>query len=184
MKKTKLSLIFSLIIFGFLATIQSCKPDDHKHDHEHDAPTKVQLIFVESLTNTAVGTYTWEDADGIGGNPPSIIDTIKLAAAKSYKVNVMLYAKLEGVLDNITSEIVAQKNDHLFVFKNSSANVTVAITDKDANNLAVGLESLWTTGAASNGSINIVLRHQPGVKDGTETPGDTDIDIVYPVIIQ
>jgi hypothetical protein len=184
MKKTKLSLLFSLLVFGFLASIQSCKPDDDDHDHDHDAITKVELMFVDTLSNIAYGTYTWEDADGIGGNPPSVIDTIKLAAAKTYKVNVMVYAKHDDHSDNITSEILEENGDHLFVFKNSTANVTVAITDKDANNLPVGLESLWTTGAASFGSINVVLRHQPGVKDGTETPGDTDIDVVYPVRIQ
>jgi hypothetical protein len=70
------------------------------------------------------------------------------------------------------------------VFKNITANINVTITDKDGNNLPVGLESLWTTGAASSGAINVVLRHQPGVKDGTETPGDTDIDVVFPVNIQ
>jgi len=180
MKKTKLSLILSLIVFGFLATIQSCKPDDHNHD-EHDAITKVQLVFMDTLTNIAYGTYTWEDADGIGGNPPSVIDTIKLAAAKTYKVNVMVYAKHENHLDNITADILAEGEDHLFVFKNITANLNVVITDRDSKSLPIGLESLWTTGTTSDGTINIVLRHQPGVKDGTETPGDTDIDITYPV---
>lgn len=181
MKKTKLSLLFSLLVFGFLASIQSCKPDDDDHDHDHDAITKVELMFVDTLSNIAYGTYTWEDADGIGGNPPSVIDTIKLAAAKTYKVNVMVYAKHDDHSDNITAEILEEADEHLFVFKNSTANVAVAVTDKDANNLPVGLVSLWTTGAASSGAINVVLRHQPGVKDGTETPGDTDIDITYPV---
>jgi hypothetical protein len=184
MKKTKLSLIFSLIVFGFLASIQSCKPDDDDHDHEHDAISKIQVMFVDSATNAAAGTFSWEDPDGIGGNPPTVIDTIKLDPSKTYKANVMLFAKLDGVLDNVTSEILEEADEHLFVFKNITANINVTITDKDGNNLPVGLESLWTTGAASSGAINVVLRHQPGVKDGTETPGDTDIDVVFPVRIQ
>lgn len=180
MKKTKLSLLFSLLLIGSLAAIQSCQPDE-SGDDEHNAITKVELVFVDTLSNLAYGTYTWEDADGIGGNPPSVIDTIKLAAAKAYKVNVMVYAKQNSQSLNITADILAKATEHLLVFKNSTANVAVAVTDKDANNLPVGLESLWTTGASSGGAINVVLRHQPGVKDGTETPGDTDIDITYPV---
>lgn len=181
MKKTKLPLLFSLIVFGFLSSIYSCKPDDNNHDDEHEAITKIQLIAVDTLTNVATGTFTWEDADGIGGNPPTVIDTVRLLAGNVYKVNILVYTTHGSHVENITASILENSAEHLFVFKNISANVTVAITDKDANNLPVGLESLWTAGAVSGGSINIVLRHQPGAKDGTETPGDTDIDITYPV---
>jgi hypothetical protein len=60
----------------------------------------------------------------------------------------------------------------------------VAITDKDSKNLPVGLESTWTTGTSANGALQIILRHQPGVKNGTESPGNTDLDVTFQVKLQ
>lgn len=178
------SLLFALLA-AISSTLNSCKPDEHNHEDEHDAITKIQILFTDSATGTAAGTYTWADPDGIGGNNPTQIDTVKLDASKVYTASLMLYALHDGTHeDNITADILAEKNDHLLVYKNVSGNVTVLSTDKDDNNLPIGLETKWTTGGSSSGSVNIVLRHQPGVKDGTETPGDTDVDIVFPVLIQ
>ncbi len=180
----KLHAIFFATIAALSSTLNSCKPDDHNHDDEHDAITKMQLAFVDSATNAAAGTFTWADPDGIGGNNPTQIDTISLAANKTYRVNLSVFAQHDNHEDNITAEILNEKNDHLFVYKNISGNISVQTTDKDDNNLPIGIETKWTSGSASTGSVNVVLRHQPGVKDGTETPGDTDVDITLPVKIE
>ena len=37
---------------------------------------------------------------------------------------------------------------------------------------------------AGSGSLRVILRHQVGTKDGTETPGSTDFDTTFPVTIQ
>jgi hypothetical protein len=65
-------------------------------------------------------------------------------------------------------------------------NLTVNITDHDTNPQAypVGLQSNFVTGAASNGWLRLVLRHQPNVKNGTYAPGDTDLDVGFTVKIQ
>jgi len=62
-------------------------------------------------------------------------------------------------------------------------NLTVESTDKDPNNLPIGLATRWTTGAASNGWVQVVLRHQPAGKDGTYTPGSTDMNVGFGVEI-
>ena len=64
------------------------------------------------------------------------------------------------------------------------ANLTVDITDQDDNGLDVGLSTTWTTGDASTGSLSIELRHQPDVKDGTCTPGDTDVLATFDIVVQ
>jgi hypothetical protein len=65
-------------------------------------------------------------------------------------------------------------------------NLTVNITDHDSNpqQYPVGLESNFVTGAASSGWLRIVLRHQPNSKNGTFTPGSTDLDVGFNVTIQ
>ena len=65
-------------------------------------------------------------------------------------------------------------------------NLTVTRTDTDTNNppLPVGLTDRFVTGAASNGYLRVVLRHQPNAKDGTFAPGSTDFDAGFKVAIQ
>jgi hypothetical protein len=177
--------LIAAVLIAVSSFLNSCKPDEHNHGDEHDAIVKIQLVFTDSATNTAAGTFTWSDPDGIGGNNPTQIDTIQLNASKVYNAALMVYTLHDGTHEqNITADILAEKNDHLFVFKNIAGNLSVEATDKDDNNFPIGVESRWVTGAASIGSVNILLRHQPGVKDGSETPGDTDVDVTFPVNIQ
>jgi hypothetical protein len=65
-------------------------------------------------------------------------------------------------------------------------NLTVTRTDLDTNTtpLPVGLTDRFVTGAASTGYLQVVLRHQPNVKDGTFAPGSTDFDAGFKVTIQ
>ncbi len=57
-------------------------------------------------------------------------------------------------------------------------------TDKDINNLEIGLRSKWITGTASNGTTQIVLRHQPdNTKNGNCNIGSSDIDLTFQTII-
>jgi hypothetical protein len=64
--------------------------------------------------------------------------------------------------------------------------LTVTLTDHDTNpqQYPVGLESTFTTGAASTGWLRVVLRHQPNSKNGTYAPGSTDLDVGFVVTIQ
>ncbi len=51
--------------------------------------------------------------------------------------------------------------------------------DTDGNS-GVGLVSTWShTGVADNGNVTIPLTHQPGVKDGTCEPGETDVEVTF-----
>ncbi|MFM8917548.1 MAG: hypothetical protein ACKOGP_07380, partial [Bacteroidota bacterium] len=51
--------------------------------------------------------------------------------------------------------------------------------DLDVNGIGIGLQSKWVTGNLSSGTSRIVLKHQPGIKDGTFAPGETDVDIQF-----
>ncbi|HTJ51011.1 MAG TPA: hypothetical protein VL443_16230 [Cyclobacteriaceae bacterium] len=68
----------------------------------------------------------------------------------------------------------------------SNLNLSIVITDHDNNSqqYPLGLETKFTTAAASSGWLRIVLRHQPNVKNGTYAPGSTDLDVGFNVKIQ
>jgi hypothetical protein len=159
-----------------------CEPGDDCHDDENELITKVALAFSDATTNQALYQFEFSDADGAGGNSPTT-DSIILDSATTYNVAIRVYAEHEDHTDEITSEILAEDDQHLFCFTPSGAALTVTRTDSDGR-YEVGLKSRWVTGAASNGSIMVVLRHQPDVKNGTCTVGDTDVEVNFPVVIR
>ena len=68
--------------------------------------------------------------------------------------------------------------------------MAVTYADADGNGRPVGLTSIWTVGAASNGTITVTLRHEPdkgaaGVSAGdiTNAGGETDIEVTFPLVI-
>ncbi|MDR3711671.1 MAG: hypothetical protein P4L51_02560 [Puia sp.] len=67
----------------------------------------------------------------------------------------------------------------------TALNLVVTRTDLDNNNppLQIGLQDQFVTGAASSGTLRVVLRHQPNAKNGTYDPGSTDLDVTYAVTI-
>lgn len=159
-----------------------CKPGEDCHDHENELITKVALAFSDPATNQLISQFEFSDADGVGGNNPTI-DSIQLDSNRTYNVNVRVYAEHEDHTDEITAEILAEGDQHIFCFTPSGANVSITRTDSDGT-YQIGLKSSWVTGAVSSGSVKVVLRHQPDTKDGTCTPGDTDVEVTFPVVIQ
>ncbi|MSP69386.1 MAG: hypothetical protein EXR20_03865 [Bacteroidetes bacterium] len=74
--------------------------------------------------------------------------------------------------------------DYLFCFSPTNISATVIKTDLDTNSLTIGLQSKWRTTATGLGTMQVELRHQPLVKNGSCTPGDTDLDVVFQSKIQ
>ena len=89
----------------------------------------------------------------------------------------------------ITGGIQALKSkeedvDHQFFYTITGVNASYMYTDSDANSKPVGLSGRLTTTSLSTGSIQVVLKHQPGIKDGNSATGSTDIDILFPAQIR
>ena len=136
---------------------------------------------------------------------------LNLYANATYSAQMLMYDKTQNPAANVSDEIKLRANYHLFFFQptpisssnyvistattnipgtTTSApgpylNLTVSRTDYDTNNppLQIGLTNNFVTGAASDGHLRVVMRHQPNVKDGTYYPGDSDVDISFRVHI-
>lgn len=178
--------------FGLMAAMLAaisfagCKKDKELPEvEEEELITTFRLKFVNKANAADVKMFTYKDLDGDGGNAPTI-DEIKLAANTTYTMTVdAVLNESASPADDIKSEIIEEAKDHLFVYKPSSGlNLNITITDKDGNNYPIGLEGNAAAGAASTGKLQVLLRHQPGSKNGTETPGSTDIDATFNVAIQ
>ncbi|MFN8322961.1 MAG: hypothetical protein U0T74_09910 [Chitinophagales bacterium] len=192
MKKTNLkSALLTLTVFLILTgLLNSCKPKCERHPEdpecagENELITTLKVTFTDSATGNAAGVFQFKDADGNGS--PEIFDTIRLAANKTYRAELQFLNESVSPAENITDEIEAENNDHFIAYHAHTLTITFTYIDFDSNtpSLPVGLQTYWQTGPAATGTAHITLRHQPGVKDGTETPGDTDAEVEFPVILQ
>ena len=170
------------------AVFQGCKKDSDlpklpEPVNEPEVITSVKITLTDSSNTANIITASFIDKDGDGGNQPSTFDTIKLKANKTYLATIEIFNHIMN--EDITAEIKEEANDHLFVFKPTVVNLSIAITDFDTNSpaLPIGLKSKWRTGDTSNGKLQFILKHQQGIKDGTEATGDTDIDLNFTTTI-
>jgi hypothetical protein len=143
-------------------------------------------LKVTNASNAADVQYAyWTDTTLIA-NPADSINTpvLNLKAATKYNVEVLFQDRTQTPVGDVTAEIRERENYHLICFTVSpTLNLTVIRTDKDTNvpALEVGLTDEFTTGAAGTGELNVQLRHQPNVKNGSCEPGSTDADVNFTI---
>lgn len=183
-------LSFSAMLIVCAALFNGCKKDE-----EAVAPpvpgneflTTVELVAVNTADPTDSMVASWTDTTLVP-HPAADINTpvLNLKANASYRVSVLFLDETQSPAGDVTAEIKERQNYHLICFTPLNANVTVKRTDLDTNvpALEVGLQDLFTTGAASTGQLNVQLRHQPNAKNGSCDPGSTDADVTYTVNIK
>ncbi|HNQ61677.1 MAG TPA: hypothetical protein PKJ62_04740 [Bacteroidia bacterium] len=188
MKKTTQKTVLILVtLFTFFI---GCKKDEdpvpqpQPPSNEEEVITTMRLTFVDSSDHSNVITASFRDPDGDGGLAYDLFDTIRLEQNKTWETSILLLNETVVPADTISNEVLDEGDEHLFCYTPSGTSAAVIITDMDSNGLPIGLQSKWYTGAAGNGTIQVELRHQPGVKDGTCIPGDTDISVVFEIEIQ
>lgn len=175
-----------LMIAVVAASLASCKKNvsEPGGENEHEAINSVTLTF--SQNGTVAGTFIAEDPDGDGGAPPTRIDTIRLRNNQNYTAELTLKNISGTRVTDVTATVRQQGVNHEIFYVMSGASAAVVKTDMDANNLPIGFNSTWTTGAASSGSVLIKLMHKPFIKKAGDNPniGHSDLALAMPIIIQ
>ena len=180
-----IKIIALLMIMFFLG---SCKKDQNDVEtpippNEQELITTVTLHFTEVGNTSNYFMASFKDVDGAGGNDATI-DTIKLDTNSSYNVSVELLDESTSSTKIITTEVKEEDAEHLFCYESSTTNINVTITDSDGT-FPLGIDSDWETTDEVNSTIKLTLKHQPdGVKDGTCSPGETDVEVSFPLVIQ
>ncbi len=180
-------ILLSVISLSIL--FQACKKDNNEVDNpppvqnEEEVITTLQLTFIDQAAIAPVVTATFRDPDGDGGIGPDIFDDIVLQNGSVYSVTLVLLNETVSPADTISIEVLEEADEHLFCFSPLGCDLSILRTDSDGT-YEIGLESAWTTGVAGNGTVKVELKHQPDVKDGTCEPGDTDVEVVFEVIIE
>lgn len=170
----KILKFFSAVLIGSTLIFSSCKKTDN-NEQENINVIKLKL---------GSATYTWSDLDGTGGKAP-VIDTIKLAPNAVADFSVELSDGSVSPAKDYTAEVIAEKNAHLFVFKATGANLTPSNLSNDTNGKPFAQSGKMTAGAASVGTLQIILKHEPDKSAANPaSTGETDVDVVFPVVIK
>ncbi|GAB3974378.1 hypothetical protein GCM10028806_29950 [Spirosoma terrae] len=180
------------MIVPVMLVASSCKKDEQNVDptDDNEAITTATLTLTNKAVPTDIVTATIEN---LNTNANFTNATLNLKANTTYSGVVTLLDKTKTPALDATEEIKEKANEHLFVYTYTAAtsdpsSLTVTITDKDSNPAPgpypIGLTTEMKTGAAGSGKLKVVLRHQPNSKNGTATPGSSDLDTDFPVVIK
>lgn len=175
--------------------------------NEQELITTFKLLLDDG-SDTLV--YLFKDPDGEGGIPAfygpgtttasSQSDSvIVLQAGKTYTATILLLDESKSPVDSIHHEVKEEADEHMIFFNQQSptalpnasvsiagTNLNISYLDQDDSNpaLPLGLSTRWVCGsAAAKARLTIDLKHQPGSKNGTYAPGDTDISVNFKVQI-
>jgi hypothetical protein len=172
-----------LLLLASINMLVACKKDPQEPT-DNELITNVKLKFTE-LGTTTITTFEWKDPDGDGGAAPTKFDKILLKPNKTYGFTIELFDDSKSPATNISEEVAGEADEHLFVYTPTPASLlTFTITDKDSKNYPIGLKAEVKTTTAGTGKLKVQLRHQPGSKNGTATPGSDDVNLDFDVEIK
>jgi hypothetical protein len=177
-------------LFSLLLLLSACSKEEIQPTDDNELITTIKLQFT-SVTNPAspVKTFFWRDIQGDG--IVDSIDPIMLDKNSTYQMTIELLDETKKPVFDITKEVQEEGDEHLFVYKSNPIGLLgVSIKDLDKKGLPIGLQAeVKTQYAPGDGKFTILLKHQPPVngklvKDGTEAPGSTDVDIEFSVTLK
>lgn len=189
-----------VFLLMFLVVAVSCNDDDYPPlENQEETVTRVRLSFTNLEDPTDSVTAQWLDADGEGSGDP-VVDDILLRTGTPYTLKLSIQNTLETPVDDITSEIRSEADEHKFFFSFTSGIFTdpagdgnvdqyddpVNYADQDTNGLPLGLSTDWTTGDPAEGNFRVLLKHQPDIKSATSTStdGESDLDVTFSIRIE
>jgi hypothetical protein len=201
--KNKSVIIKGILFISFLFSLASCRKDIEPplEENEVEEFTYIEFLFTNTADASDVRKAIWIDADGFGPGEPVVTQNPVLAPNTTYELTFVMENRLVSPAFNLLGEIEDEKDEHQIFFEftagfftspTGSGNIqdrngAINYLDTDNNGLPIGLRTLWTTGDnLTNGTMRILLGHQPGVKTSTSTwdSGDIDWDITLNLSIR
>lgn len=178
--KLKYIAIIALMAFSNCKDKKKIKPTQPVPDsNEQEIITSVLLNFTD--TANVVSTFAFRDLDGAGGNAPVTFDTIKLNSSRTYSLEVLFLDETKSPVDTISKEVWEERDDHQLFFTHNGTDITTTYLDLDNKGYPVGLTTKWQTSNPANGTVKVVLKHQPDIKSNSETTGETDVSVEFEV---
>ncbi len=183
MKTMKTSAFYALLTLAMLG----CSDDDTTPEiiNEDELITTVILTLTPDSGDQVV--LTTIDLDGDGPDEPVTTVVGSFSENTQYQGAVQFLNETEDPAEDITQEVIEEADEHqVFYTISEGLNIQTTYEDQDTQGNPLGVQITLSTGAASEGSLTVTLRHEP-VKpnDGLESAGgETDISTSFDVSIQ
>lgn len=188
-KNIFLASTLSVIMFNCI------NDDDHDHS-EHGEPNLVRITFknVSDIKDSVIVQYSDPDLEG---PLPTVVDSIRLKENSSYSFSIKLLDQSKTPIEDLTSEIVAEKDAHLFVFCDESSNLNFSFLE--TKSVRFGRTGQVNTGSRTKGILKVQLLHEADKQKFTmsdcellnntnqsrnKVGGETDLDIAFPFSIR
>lgn len=221
-KKISLSAIFthkrvSLLPAIALACITaSCGDETPAEENEGEVISQVVLSLTPTVVDGAevtdgeAVTATWLDADGEGGEAPTV-QALNLQPNTTYSATVTFTDTLADPNEDITAEVEEEADEHQVFYlqgnpddtanlaintpSSPSTDALLSLTYTETSDAPLGLNTQVVTQAQTGqSSLRLVLRHLPNEGDKvdnlatqiknntlTDIPGESDVDIVFAI---
>jgi hypothetical protein len=156
-------------------------------------PEELITTVIINLINEGGGTnyvLSWTDLDGDGGNPPVIVAPSFIEFG-TYRADISFLNQAVSPNIDVTDEVIDEGDEHQIFFQVSPSAFPLSISyhpadELDANGKNIGIVTRWeTTSLDTDGSIRIVLKHEPNkspqsaIDNPNGAGGETDVDIVF-----
>ncbi|HET8858510.1 hypothetical protein [Marivirga sp.] len=188
MKTLTMSALKSMLLLVAVLLFSQCDTAEPEAENEEELITTLEMTFTPVNGGDEV-VFSVYDEDGDGPMAP-VYTNGTLAANTAYTASIEVRNDVEN--ENITLEVIEEANEHQFFFQISNGlNIEFGYNDADTDGYPIGLSTTFTTGAASTGSLVVILRHEAdklaeGVENGdpTNAGGETDIQATFDVVIE
>jgi len=183
-----LKFLRNFLLLGAVVLFSQCNTEEPEPENEEELITTLEMVF-ESVDGSETVTFRLYDEDGDGPIEP-VVTNGSLSANTDYNVEIEVRNDIEN--EDITEEVSEEALEHQFFFTIANGlNLDFAYDDADEDGNPIGIESTFSTGDASNGSLTVELRHEPnksaaGAVDGdpANAGGETDIQATFTVVIE
>lgn len=166
-----------LLLLAATCTFTACKKDD-------PAPKK-NITRIELRLNTPGFVETFQALDSNNDGTWETIDDLVLPALTGdISCEIRLLDASQTPVADLTTEVEAESNTHLFTFEVSGADLGIKPNDTAADGKPFNLKTLWDAEEVSNGSVRVRLHHNPSDKSANEPGGEIDLDVMFVVKIQ
>ncbi|MEY3563623.1 MAG: hypothetical protein RLZZ294_1629 [Bacteroidota bacterium] len=178
----KTKMLFAFLLIGIVEFTSCSKEKADPNEGELITTVRVKLTEKVLGGTGALTVFEFKDLDGEGGAAPSKFDEITLQKGKIYDCVLEILNESVSPADNITAEIIAEAKDHQFYFSATNGLVSFSNFSADGKGFPLGTTSLWTASSnTGSGTLNITLKHKPGVKTANDnvSVGETDISLDF-----
>jgi len=169
------------LILGSVAVLglAACGKSTSEPGGESEIISRVTLTLTPPSGGAVITAYI-DDPDGNGPQAPTAqVGALALTRGVTYSGAVRFENRLASPVQDITTEVRAEANEHRVFYTVTGTGVTVNTTDVDSQNRPLGLAfSKVLAASATAGSLRVVLCHYGStskVATATSCMGDTDV---------